>query len=117
MARQSTTVGMSQAHESTVAEYLEGKISRGSGNQFNRPGDVWTPRGLFRFMVECKSTRNKSFSITRKTWKKTEEQAHDALPAMAIRFYEEGTARLLPHRDLVVLRLEDFAELLERANQ
>jgi hypothetical protein len=67
------------------------------------------------FAFEGKATRGKSLSITMADWQKLTVQAHDLRPAMAYRFYRPDNT-LTPLADLVMVKSDDFAEILELAN-
>lgn len=103
---------MADAHEEHVAELVGGRIPRGSGNQWRDQLDVkHDSRDPMGFAMDAKSTRKKSFSVSLKIWEKLVEQGYGQRPALPIRFYPEHG--LKPELDLVVLTLDDFAEMLE----
>lgn len=62
-----------------------GRLTPGSGNKGIK-GDVRGYRGMLR--LECKTTRNNSFSVTREMIKKLEDSAlaHGEVPAIVIEF-------------------------------
>jgi hypothetical protein len=67
----------------------------------------------FALAWDGKATLSKSVSITRDMWAKAVEQAHGEIPLVALRFY--ANERLGVDEDLVVLRANDFASILEAA--
>jgi len=91
---------MSQAQEGDIATAGAGRVVPASGALPGLDGDVDLPGWL----IEAKATRNKSFSVTRKTWDKIAGEAGMAMkkPALALRIDGE---------DLVVVRMCDFMEL------
>ncbi len=107
---------MSDAHEAHLAEVLGGKVMPGSGNQWNNQMDVRQSHHHLTFAIAAdgKSTFGKSISVTREMWDKAVEQSHGERAVLPLRFYD--TERLKVGIDLVVLSLDDFAELLEAAN-
>lgn len=119
MARTPTTRDLSDRHEAHIAQLTGGRLCRGSGNQPNNPLDVrmdphsrYTP---YAFGFDGKSTQASSMAVSVATWEKLVAQAHDLRPAMPLRFY--GRDNTLPVRhDLVVVKLDDFVEILDAAN-
>lgn len=108
---------MSVFHEADVARILGGGVNRGSGNQWRAQMDGRTSRmhKAFAFAWDCKATLAKSMSISRSMWSKAVEQAQGERPALPLRFYDDES--LKTYEDLVVLRFEDFAELLAKGNE
>lgn len=74
--------------EKELAKRGRGKITPGSGNQ-SQKGDIQKYNGVFR--VEAKTTKNKSFSVTRDMVEKIEHAAltRDELPAIVVEFIDE----------------------------
>jgi hypothetical protein len=68
----------------------------------------------FAFAWDGKSTLGKSVGVSRVMWEKAKEQAGGERPALPLRFYDNE--RLDVGEDLIVLGLDDFAELLAAAN-
>lgn len=68
--------------ETKLAKDFNGKRNKGSGNQWNLPGDIKNSK----FLIEAKQTSKKSFSITKKLWDKIYEEAlfSKKLPILAI---------------------------------
>lgn len=109
-----------QAHEKHVQELLGLDSTPGSGNQFNAPGDAVDHRhpreSSFPVLADCKYTEKGSYSVNHHFM----AQQSDAAAAigrrfvMPIRFYHRGA---LAPDDYVVMGLDDFAELLERASR
>ena len=85
--------------EAEWAKRGNGKLTPGSGNKTIK-GDVQKYRGVVR--LECKTTRNNSFSVTRKTVRKIEESAlaHGEVPAIIIEFIGEDGR---PQHELAVV--------------
>lgn len=89
--------------EAELAKDFGGKIQSGSGNVWNKKGDVKTEFGSF--LIEGKQTDKKSFSITLKLWDKIYGEALDSfrLPLMGIKIQDTK---------LIVIDKEDFLKLL-----
>lgn len=111
-----STRDLSDRHEKFLAELIDGQVTPGSGNQpanqADARGDVRRQR--YPFAVDGKSTMDKSVSVKLADWRKIEEQSHDAIPALGLRFYLDGTLRHTV--DLVVIDAVTFAELLDQVN-
>jgi len=119
---------MSQRHEREIKDqWPEAELTIASGAKFEK-GDVRTHEvHLMEFAIECKSTQNASYSISKKVWNTIKEHAQNrswlARPVLAIRIYgpteeetEWGTRANTPENlpielDLVVLDKDDFLEL------
>ena len=113
MASDPTTRDLSDRHEAYLAELFGGRRSRGSGNQTGSPLDVrMDPNHRFAFGFEGKSTRGKSLSVPLSMIDKLNEQAHGLRPALALRWYRPDNL-LVPLHDLVAVRADDLAELIE----
>jgi len=80
---------------------LGGKRTPGSGNKWSAPGDIKSGD----FLVECKDTEKKSYSISKARWTKIANEALFSyrLPMMSIRIQE---------LDLVVVAREDWLRIL-----
>lgn len=106
---------MAEMHEDYLARTLPGaRRTRASGSQFNDQTDVRQDRRdrLMAFAFDAKATLNRSASVKLADWDKVVEQAHHEQPGLALRFYaDESLTQVLA--DLVVIRAEDFAALLE----
>lgn len=112
-----TTSKMAVRHEQDVAELLTGRQTKASGSGWQDKTDgKHNPDVVpYAFAWDCKATLAKSASVSLATWAKLEDQSDDLLPALPLRFY--GDTRLtLVNLDLIVLRLDHFAEILEEAN-
>lgn len=107
-----TTTEMARPHERRLARAFDGRRCQGSGNQFTDQMDVRNEADQrFPFAVDGKSTFARSISVTTIMWAKAVEQAHGLRPALGLRFYRaDHTLSVL--RDLVVLDLNDVAEML-----
>lgn len=89
-----------------------------SGNQFHDPGDAvsrGTPYDHFRLMVDCKYTDKQSFSLRARTLKQwlTTGMSRGKISILAIRFSGKSDTPT----DWVVLSLDDFEELWEKARR
>lgn len=112
-----TTRDMSDRHEIHLADVLDGRRTRGSGNQSRDQGDVKQSYGAgeFVFCGDGKSTLHRSISVSLADWEKITEQAHWARPLLPLRFY--ASLRGDEYTDLVVCSLDDFAAMQDAANQ
>lgn len=117
MSRKPTTRKLSDQHEQFLAELLDGRRTRGSGNQFNDQmdgrNDTTQPHAL---AWDGKATQGKSVGVTRAMWEKAVEQAHGLIPVLALRWYHEGYT-LKPELDLVTVEANDFAAILADARE
>jgi hypothetical protein len=108
---------LADLHEEDVHRSLGGHRAKSSGNQWNDQGDGHTSRYGSRFGwcwdCKCAMPQTKSISITRDMVEKISAQAHGERPILPLRFY--STERGKVEHDLVVLRMDDFVELLEVA--
>jgi hypothetical protein len=106
--------------EKYVQDLLGLDSSPGSGNQFNAPGDAVdnsTPHAnAFRLFIDCKFTEKLSYSIKRQTWEEWEDKADEVgkRPALAIRIFPK---EMICPIDLVVIGMNDFAELKAKADK
>jgi hypothetical protein len=106
---------MSDKHE----KYLQGvfgensKIMPNSGAGWAKQMDVRVSNHdeTFAFAVDGKSTLNKSVGVSIAMWEKAVEQAHNELPALALRWY--GTYRLNPLLDLIVIDADTFKSMTD----
>ncbi len=104
---------MADKHEEEIIDLIGGRNTRGSGNQWRDKLDgKHELSDHFGFAWDAKSTRKGSFSVSKKLWDKIRNEAEGQRPLLPIRFYEDSP-RLKTELDLVVLTLDDFAELLE----
>lgn len=78
----------SPLQEAELAKRGGGRVTPGSGNQAQK-GDVMKYRGCIR--IEAKTTKNKSFSVTREMFNKIEDAGlpNNEIPAMVIEFIDE----------------------------
>lgn len=108
-----TTRQMSDAHEKFLAELIGGRVTPGSGNGFANQMDVRNDarRDLYPFAIDGKSTLSRSVGVSMEMWTKAVQQAHDELPALALRFYHDARLRL--STDLIVVRASDFGSMLD----
>src|SRR3954466_10125099 len=90
-----STRDLSDRHEAFLAELIDGQVSPGSGahfaNQADARGDV--RRQHYAFAVDGKSTRTGTVSVRLSDWRKIQEQAHNEIPALGLRWYTDGTLR------------------------
>lgn len=79
-----------------------GRLVKGSGNQWDKPGDA----NSSTFLIDSKQTENKSFRVTKEIWDKLYEEALFAYktPVLSIRMQDI---------DLVVLSKEDFLKVVK----
>lgn len=117
MVKKPTTRDMSDAHEIFLAELLDGRRAKGSGNQFNDQMDGRNGHHThaFPFAWDGKSTFGNSIGVSREMWTKALEQSHGEIPMLALRWYSDY--RLKPLQDLVVIDAHRFAEILEAARK
>jgi hypothetical protein len=117
MMKKLTTHDMGDAHEEFLARLLQGRRSRGSGNQFNDQmdgrNDVHTP---YRLAWDGKSTLGKSIGVTLEMWAKAAQQAGGEIPLLALRYYSNERLTAVG-ADLVALSIHDFVEILHAARQ
>lgn len=107
---------MSDAHETWLSAILNGRMTKGSGNQWHNPMDG-RHSGMhqhYAFAWDGKATFAKSASITLTMWEKAREQAAPEMPLIPLRFY--ANERLEVTLDLVALKTEVFADILADAN-
>lgn len=106
---------LADKHEDDVNEWLGGQQAKSSGNQWNDQGDGRLGRHHHQFgwCWDCKAAMpgTKSVSVTRDMVDKITHQAHGDRPILPLRFYSSERGQI--EHDLVVLRMEDFRELLE----
>ncbi len=102
--------------EASLASAVGGKTQKGSGNQLSAKGDV-RKKGIFR--LECKSTTNKSFSMTREILDKiSSECLRLERPGLDVLFLNPTTLReedrwvAIPFSDF-----EEYADYVSRKNQ
>ena len=95
-----------QIKEKKDAQDFDGRRVKGSGNQWHSPGDIRNDT----FLVDCKSTTKKSYSVSKSTWDKIYEEAlfSQRLPLLSLDI--DGL-------ELVVISKEDFLELTKKEDQ
>jgi hypothetical protein len=106
---------MADKHEKELVDFLGGHLSRGSGNQWKSQMDGRhnRMRRRFAFAWDGKSTLRQGLSVTLKMWNKAKDQAAGERPMLAFRFYATETLEVT--EDLVIISLNDFAELMDAA--
>ncbi len=116
MAKNPTTRDLSDRHEKFLAELLDGRMTKGSGNQFADQMDGKNDRHTQAHPLawDGKATRGKSVGISREMWAKAVEQSHGLTTVLALRWYSPGNS-LRPELDLIAVQADDFAELLADA--
>lgn len=107
---------MGDAHEAAIADWLKGRVQKGSGNQWHNQMDVVNnPETPYAMAGDGKSTLGKSISITREMWTKAVEQTFQGMaPSLHLRFYSDQTLRKVD-TDLTVVDSRFFAEILADA--
>lgn len=108
-----TTRKMSDRHEADLADWFDGRVTRGSGNQFNNPADGRNHaiNQTWALAWDGKSTRGKSLSVNPETWRKLEEQAHDLRPMLPLRWYTSDNLDV--GLDLAVFSIQDAREMID----
>ncbi len=97
--------------EQRDAGTFNGRRVPGSGNKWNKPGDVKTSL----FLIEDKTTEKKSFAVTQKLWDSIRRKAllspHKTarIPLLSIELLQTGT-------ELIVLDKNDFLQLTSLEN-
>lgn len=66
-----TTKKKSQLQEKRIAKQFKGKTVVASGSIWSNKGDVRSDK----FLIECKTTDTKHYSLSAKTWEKIEQEA------------------------------------------
>ena len=123
-------VKMAQRHEEELeSQWPEANRTIGSGAKWEK-GDLRTQEIYnVEFAVECKSTQDASYSISKKVWNTIKSHAQNrswlARPILAVRLYgptieqtewgeRENTPETLPvDLDLVVMEKDDWLEFLD----
>lgn len=111
------TRDMSDRQERRLAERLGGRMTRGSGNQFNDQGDGRRKHGSpLAYCWDGKSTTGKGITVTREMWEKITRQAHWGRPMLALGFFSDE--RLSDFDiSLILVSDDDFAEQLEEVDK
>jgi hypothetical protein len=108
---------MADMHEADMAEWIVGRLSKSSGNQWSDLMDVKNgSRDVSLPMAgDGKSTCGQSMSLSRKGWEKARQQAGPTLePFLAHRWYEDETLHKVA-LDLVTVDKEFFVRVLAAA--
>lgn len=107
---------MADAHEADMAEVIDGKVQKGSGNQWHAQGDLKNGEYLVAYPItgEGKATLGKGHTITREMWSKIVEQTFGQNPALFLRFYRDESLRTVDG-DLAVTSVSLFAQILRDA--
>lgn len=94
--------------EREIADRFGGKITPGSGNGKSHKGDVRV-KGVTR--IECKTTKHKSFSVTRDMIEKIEDAAlpHGEAPIIVVEFIDEMGK---PEKEVAVVPMYVLNDLL-----
>ena len=121
---------MSQRQEQDYADlWPNAKKTPSSGNKMEKADVQAAEQFGIEFMIECKSTQNSSYSITKAIWNTVKSHAQNKSwlmrPILAVRLYgptieqtewgeRENTPETLPvELDLLVMERDDFLELYE----
>lgn len=89
--------------EKKDAKDFGGTRVRGSGNQWNYPGDIASDK----YLIEVKQTGKKSFGVSVELWDKISEEAafsSDRIPLLSL---------LIQDTELIVLSKMDFLNILK----
>lgn len=105
---------MGDAHEKWLAKALGFRRTRGSGSQWRDKADVKGNRyyHAYPFVIDGKSTRAKSISVSRVMLNKLKEDAEGERPCLAVRFYDND--RLTNYEDWALITMNDFREMLDK---
>jgi len=111
------TKKLADLHEEYLADVLQGRKTKSSGNQLHDPADgrnaPYSPLG-FAWDCKCAMPGTKSISITREMLSKIEHESHGMLmPGVPIRFYESERGAV--EHDWIAIRTEDLRALLDYA--
>ncbi len=109
---------MADAHEADMAEVIDGRVQKGSGNQWHAQGDLKNGEHLVAYPItgDCKATLGKSISLSREMWNKITEQTYDQNPALFLRWYRDESLRQVD-TDLAVTSVSLFRQVLGDARQ
>ena len=96
-----------QQKENKDSSLFKGRVKPRSGGLWFAPGDV----DMGQFLIDCKTTNKKSFSVTTKIWKKIYGEALRCrkLPCLSIQLVD-GT-------EIVVLDKNDFRSFFKEKNE
>lgn len=114
-----TTRQMSDRHEEDLAVLFEGRMTKGSGNQWRDQMDGKQGResGAYVFAWDGKSTLGKSIGVTREMWAKAREQTTAwEIPILPLRWYGDERCTKVD-LDLVVIEARTLADLQRDANE
>lgn len=108
--KQSKAYWRAPKQEKNVATRIKGRTISGSGSG-NKKGDVFV-KGIAR--IECKTTQNKSFSITKDMLEKISNAGigNDELPVMVIEFLD---SKGLPDDEVAVMPMWALELLINKA--
>lgn len=92
-----------QLKEKNDAKSMGGRRVKGSGNRWYAPGDVREDT----FLIDCKTTDKKSYSVSLATWGKLSDEALFSfrLPMLSLQIQD---------LELVVLEKADFEKLIKK---
>lgn len=112
-----TTRKMSSRHEDDLVAVLGGERTRNSGAVWSDQADGHQTGSeeYWRFAWDGKSTLGESIGVSRKMWRKLEEQSRGLESLLPLRFYA-NTRLTEVDIDLVSLDVEIFAQILADAN-
>lgn len=109
---------MGDRHEEHVADVMNQRLTRGSGNQWRDQMDSKHDRTscVYAFANDSKSTLGKSIGVTRAMWEKAVLQAGGERPMLTLRWYDDASLTKVGI-DLAACDLLDFAEMREDAER
>lgn len=109
---------MADAHEADMADLIDGKVQKGSGNQWHAQGDLKNGEHLVAYPItgEGKATLGKGHTITREMWGKLVEQTFSQNPALFLRWYRDESLRQVDI-DLAVTSVSLFSLILRDARK
>lgn len=112
-----STRDLSNRHERFLAELIDGRTTPGSGNHFANQADVRNDvrRQPYAFALDGKSTMGGTISVKLLDWRKIQDQSHDEIPGLGLRWYLNG--KLRDTVDLVLIDAATFSELLTIARE
>lgn len=100
--------GNSTVHESRVANKLNGHRQAGSGSSIYAKGDI----KLDNFLIECKTTQNKSISIKKGWLSKITKEALAVQKDPALSFEIGGDSDPVTENDWIAIPMSVFERLI-----
>ena len=102
----------SQKQEKSVAKKFGGKVTAASGALWGMKGDVRTDK----FLIECKTTEKKYYTLTAKVWEKIAEEAlkdHMRTPLMLIDLEDSERYVVFSPKDFVKTTVSPLIKAVE----